>query len=264
MGSRSRHVVDRTLGNVRFLSQSILRRKREVTPESLVMDPPEEDLVAAIQPYTMTSSAAILAVLDSVRYVTRHHIPGAIVECGVWRGGSMMAAAHGLMESQDLRDLFLFDTFAGMPEPTGADLDPSGTRASELLARDRTRTTHIWALAELDEVRRNLFTTGYPTDRIHFVPGRIERTLTVTTPSPIALLRVDVDWYEGTRSALENLIPVVSPGGVLIFDDYGYWSGARKAIDEYIESSGLPLLLTRIDENVRLAVMPAERPTQQE
>src|SRR3546814_50253 len=73
----------------------------------------------AVSDFTMTSPERIAAVCDAVRYVTHAKIAGAYVECGVWRGGSSMAAARGLMEAGDrTRDLYLFDTFEGMSEPS--------------------------------------------------------------------------------------------------------------------------------------------------
>jgi O-methyltransferase len=64
---------------------------------------------------------------------------------------------------------------------------------------------------------------------------------------------LDTDWYESTRHELEHLYPCLSPGGVLIIDDYGYWSGARKAVDEYFHDS---LFLSRIDDTGRMAIKP--------
>jgi len=85
--------------------------------------------------FTMTGSERISALCHAVRYVTKSQIPGDVVECGVWRGGSMMAAALSLLADQDTsRTLHLFDTFEGMPPPTAADREAgSGQLASTLL-----------------------------------------------------------------------------------------------------------------------------------
>jgi O-methyltransferase len=94
----------------------------------------EVDLIREVRPWTMTSMERIYALIQAVRYVSANAIAGAIVECGVWKGGSMLAVAKTLLRSQDTkRDLYLFDTFEGMSKPTGKDVDYSGKRASDVL-----------------------------------------------------------------------------------------------------------------------------------
>ena len=74
--------------------------------------------IEAVRPFTMTSPERINALCEAVRYVVRNGIPGAFVECGVWRGGSAMAAVRTLLECGDAeRSVFLFDTFEGMTPP---------------------------------------------------------------------------------------------------------------------------------------------------
>ena len=65
------------------------------------------------------------------------------------------------------------------------------------------------------------------------------------------MLRLDTDWYESTRHELEHLMPLLQAGGVLIIDDYGHWQGARRAVDEYLDRTGMPLLLSRTDYSGR-------------
>jgi O-methyltransferase len=211
----------------------------------------------AVRDYTMTSLERVAALCDAVRYVTRHAIPGDLVECGVWRGGSMLAAARTLLEHGDReRILWLYDTFAGMPEPTALDVrDTDGTPAAALLA-SHDRTTDLWAVSPLDEVKRVMALSEYPGERIRYVQGKVEDTIPAGAPQQIAILRLDTDWYESTHHELVHLLPRVSPGGVLIIDDYGFWQGARRAVDEYLDSSGMRLLLNRIDDTGRIAVVP--------
>lgn len=211
-------------------------------------------IIDRVRPFTMTSPERIMAVRDAVAHVCRHGVPGAIVECGVWRGGSMMAAALTLLERGERRPLHLFDTFAGMPPPGAADRDISGTSAAQLLAAEDHATGSTWAYSPLDDVRANVLGTGYPAEFVTFVPGRVEETIPAQAPERIAVLRLDTDWYESTRHELEHLYPRLSVGGVLIVDDYGHWAGARRAVDEYLDATGARLLLTRIDYTGRLAV----------
>ena len=217
------------------------------------------ELIATIESVeyaTMTSRERIAAVCEAAAYVTRNRVEGAWVECGVWRGGSTMAAALTLKRLGDTaRELYLCDTFAGMTEPTDADggleHDAAATRSYWEQTR-REDGTSGWTLATLPDVQANMSATGYPAERVHFVEGPVEQTLPGQAPEQIAILRLDTDWYESTRHELEVLEPRLVPGGVLIIDDYGAWSGARRAVDEYFEDK--PILLARIDYTGRIAI----------
>jgi hypothetical protein len=219
------------------------------------IDNDTRDIIDFVRPFTATSPERVAALCSAVRYVVRFSIDGAIVECGVWRGGSMMAVAKALQETNDTsRELYLFDTFEGMTAPTAADRDNNGIPASELLARASTSKA-ILASASLKEVQRNLLRTEYPSERTHFVKGPVEETLPRFAPSKIAILRLDTDWYESTRHELVTLVPRVTQNGVLIVDDYGTWQGARLAVDEYFNTVERPIMLHRIDETGRLAIV---------
>ncbi|MGH8863146.1 MAG: TylF/MycF/NovP-related O-methyltransferase, partial [Burkholderiales bacterium] len=113
--------------------------------------------IDAVRPYTMTSDQRVAALCDAVRYVVANRIAGDIVECGVWKGGSMMAVARTLLEMGDrTRDLHLFDTFEGMTEPTGEDVTLTGETAADLMAAstDREDAESVWCRAPLDVVRQ--------------------------------------------------------------------------------------------------------------
>lgn len=206
----------------------------------------------------MTSPERIMALCDAVRYIARRRIEGAIVECGVWRGGSMMAAALTLISERDTtRELYLYDTFAGMTTPDERDVTFRGERAStkmDRIGRDDAGRAK-WCAARLKEVEENLERTGYSRERCHFIEGPVDQTLPDITPGPISLLRLDTDFYESTRHELEHLFPLIVEGGVLIVDDYGHWVGARRAVDEYLDRNGIVLLLSRIDYTGRIAVV---------
>lgn len=233
----------------RFLRSS--PRLRRLPPD---FDARVVNVCQAVAPFTMTSPERIAALVESIRYVSRHAIPGAIVECGVWRGGSMMAVAQTLLELEEWRELYLFDTFDGMPPPGTDDRDLTGTSAADLMNAEDKQTGAVWARSPLADVRRNLLGTGYPESWVHFVEGRVEETLPDRAPEQIAILRLDTDWYESTRHELVHLFPRLSTGGVLIIDDYGHWQGARRAVDEYLAETGVRLLLNRIDVTGRMAL----------
>jgi hypothetical protein len=153
------------------------------------------------------------------------------------------------------RDLYLFDTFSGMTAPTDEDVRRSGERAADLLANESAHAD-IWAIASLDDVREAVLGVGYPPERIHFVEGSVEETLPNHAPDEIALLRLDTDWYASTKHELVHLYPRLTSGGVLILDDYGFWQGARRAVDEYVAENNVELLLNRIDNTGRIALKP--------
>ena len=169
-----------------------------------------------------------------------------------------MAAALTLLQAgADDREIYLFDTFEGMSQPTERDRTPDGLSAQQQLDGDPARAGVVWAVARLDEVRANMVSTGYPPERIHYVKGPVEQTLPSSAPEgPIALLRLDTDWYESTKQELTHLFPRLSSGGILIIDDYGHWEGARQAVDEYFAARGQPFFLHRIDYTGRLLVKP--------
>jgi hypothetical protein len=208
-----------------------------------------------VRPYTMTSRERVAALCHAVAYLEQRQVPGAIVECGVWRGGSMMAAALASLHlGATCRQLYLYDTFAGMPPPTDTDRDWSGRSAQELLRESSAEAEHIRAHCGLQEVRVAMKQTRYPGEKIIFVRGRVEETLPREAPETIALLRLDTDWYESTYHELATLYPRLAEGGVLIVDDYGHWQGARQAVDEFFARRGERVTLHSIDYTARLIV----------
>jgi O-methyltransferase len=205
-------------------------------PAALPADFDEEakEIIRAVRPYTMTSPDKLFSLINAVRHVVSTGVQGDLVECGVWRGGSMHAVARTL-ESMGVtdRELYLFDTFSGMTEPTEKDVSLGGTPAASLLARAE-KTANVWAIASLEDVREGLAQLSYPSERFHLVPGPVEETIPGSAPDKIAVLRLDTDWYESTRHELEHLYDRLVPGGILIIDDYGSWQGAKQATDEFL------------------------------
>lgn len=220
------------------------------------LDREATEIIRAVRPYTMTSIERIFALIEATRYIVRADVPGSIVECGVWRGGSMMAVAHTLKQlGKEDRDLYLFDTYEGMTRPSEIDIDYKGEVAVKtFMQKKRSEESSSWCYASIEEVKRNLYSTGYNHERMRFVKGRVEETIPGSAPERIALLRLDTDWYESTRHELHYLFPRISRGGVLIIDDYGYWQGCRKAVDEYLSQNNVNILLNRIDDTGRIAV----------
>ena len=216
----------------------------------------EKRIVSLVHPaYTMTSPERVVSLIRAVQHVIRWKIPGDIVECGVWRGGSMLAVAETLADSGDIgRTLWMYDTFKGMPPPQEVDRDSTGTPAADVL-KNSPKSAHVWAIASLDDVKATMQKTSYR-GSIRLIGGLVEKSIPQHCPDKIALLRLDTDWYESTYHELVHLYPRLYSGGILIIDDYGDWAGARKAVDQYIEENRLQIFLSRIDHTGRIAVKP--------
>lgn len=240
------------------------RRKKQTPPIAALRqqfpDARLEDLetIEAVRAFTMTSPERILALCQAVRYLAQNQIRGDIVECGVWRGGSIMAVLRTLQLLEDTeRNIWLFDTFSGMSSPTARDVDHAGKTANELLrAEDPGDAGSVWCRSSLAEVRRNVASCGYPAGQLRYVVGPVEQTLHQEIPERIALLRLDTDWYESTQVELRQLFPRLTAGGVLLIDDYGHWQGCRRAVDEYFREQGICMMLHRIDYTGRIGIQP--------
>lgn len=218
--------------------------------------PEDVETLRAVRPFTMTTPERVFSLIRAVEYIVEAGITGSFVECGVWRGGSMMTIALTLKRLGVCdADLYLFDTFDGMTPPTehdvGHDNHLAKVQYDSMTARDEK-----WCYASLDDVRTNLASTGYPADRLHFIRGPVEQTIPAQSPDSIALLRLDTDWYASTKHELEHLYPLLQSSGVLIIDDYGHWKGSRQATDEYRAAHGIRSMLHRVDQTCRVTIKP--------
>lgn len=177
-------------------------------------------LYRLVENYTYGQRVDVGYMEAAVAYITAERIPGAIVECGVWRGGMLKAALLALESLGESRAVWGYDTFTGMTE-TGPN-DIGGVPVGHLAVPEA-------------EVR------AYLGERVHLVVGDVRQTVAVEAPEQIAILRLDVDWYDNTRACLEALYPRLVPGGVLLIDDYNHWQGCIKAVDEYLGPLALKL-----------------------
>lgn len=211
-----------------------------------------------VKPFTMTSTARLFALCEAVKYVVSNQIPGDIVECGVWKGGSMMAVADTLLSCNDkTRNLYLFDTFDGMTDPSEKDISITNGISAKTLLENTTKNEKrsIWCYAPLEAVKESVYSMGYPVEKTHFIKGRVEDTIPDHAPSTISILRLDTDWYESTRHEMVHLFPRISKGGVIIIDDYGWWEGSRQAVDEYIKDNKIKIFFHRIDLPGRIGIV---------
>ncbi len=202
--------------------------------------------------YTLTSMERCYSLYKAIQYIAKGNIPGDIVECGVWRGGSAMLAALTLIKNdQTYRKIYLYDTYEGMSKPTDKDIDIHGVPYRLLWEKEKELLT-----VSLNEVKKNMLSTGYPEENIIFIKGMVEDTIPLTIPNQVALLRLDTDLYESTYHELIHLYPKVIPQGVLIIDDYGHFQGAQEATDKYFSEKSRKILLHRIDYSCRIGIKP--------
>ena len=230
-----------------------------ITPSQYKSDMEKEflEIWEKAKPYTMISVERGYNIFKSTEYVVKNNITGDFVECGVWKGGACMIMAESLLKfGKRDRKIVLYDTFSGMTEPTENDcISWTGKNMKERWKKSKDKEgNYLWA-ASLDEVKKNMLSTGYPENKIEFNKGDVCKTLDTKIPLSVALLRLDTDWYESTKKELEILYPLLNKNGVLIIDDYGHFTGAKKAVDEYFrDKNRSKIYLSRIDYTGRVGI----------
>lgn len=193
---------------------------------------------------TMVSPARLTDTILAVKHVNKIKVPGSFVECGTWRGGNSIAASLVSADQLTKREFYIYDTFTGMSEPDDKVDKTTFLKESSttLFNKNQKQDFNSWCYASLDEVKQNFHMAGLTLENINFIQGKVEETLIQESnlPEKISLLRLDTDWYESTMIELEILYPKLESGGILLIDDYGYWDGARKAVDEYFSRADTP------------------------
>ena len=181
----------------------------------------------------MVSGPRLRNVYELAQTAAREHVDGAFVECGVWRGGcaALMAYAAG---ERSRRRIWLFDSFEGLPEPTEKDGDRAIVYAS-YRATGALRSIDLNTAAPEDALEA-MARLGIDHSRVVIRKGWFQETVPAAAAEigPIAVLRLDGDWYESTKVCLEHLYDLVVPGGFVILDDYDAWEGCRRATDEFL------------------------------
>ena len=186
--------------------------------------------------YTMVNNIPHHGEMRSfVDYINKNNVEGAVVECGVWRGGIMMMCIDSQKKYNQDREFYLYDTFDGMTEPkSDKDLDGDKRKYNQLKAKNSK-----WHKVDIEQVKTNVALCNYDKSKIHFVKGDVLETLDKIVPEKIAILRLDTDWYESTKKELEVLYSKVSNNGFVIIDDYRQTGknktprGSRVACDEF-------------------------------
>jgi O-methyltransferase len=215
------------------------------------MHPHRTASILRVLPNTMLSAKRLFNAYDVTATVERERLPGSIAECGVWSGGGVgLMALASLRAGASHRRFHLFDSFEGLPAPSIEDEDilqrfRMSNPGVELNDRRNGSLEPIGACvgADADAVRKFLTRQlGIPSSQLVFHVGWFQDTIPAVRDSlgPLAVLRVDGDWYDSTRVCLDNLYDAVVETGFVIIDDYGTFSGCRRAVDELLERKGIP------------------------
>ena len=219
----------------------------------------EKDLFNKICPeYTMTSPDRIFALMASINFIIQHNVAGDFVESGVWRGGNLILFQKFIEKYNLDKKIYAYDTFEGMSEPGKIDETFKGESSIDLLNKlfkkktDRKENILI-ADCSIEQVQEN-FKKFSNINNLICIKGEVEKTLNFkeNLPNKISILRLDTDWYSSTKKELEVLFPLLEKNGILILDDYGFWKGHRKAVDEYFSDKKVTIF--KIDFNGRMVI----------
>ena len=219
-----------------YLNLTIINNDQKI----IELSEKDRKLIDIVSNYSMTPRIRIYNLLQALKHVKQNSIEGDFVECGVWKGGNIIMFRK-FQENEffnDKRNIFAYDTFSGMSEPSKEDFNLiKKISAKNLLEKDKEKKTNTWGVCGLDEVKSNILKNVTSIENIKFIKGKVEETLMneENLPKKISILRLDTDWYESTKKELEILYSKVTPGGIIIIDDYGHWNGSRQAVDEYFK-----------------------------
>lgn len=201
------------------------------------------DIYSSIKDYTMCRPERFDTFCKIL--LDTKNLPGCVVECGVWKGGMLCGGARFALNNDIKRTYYAFDSFEGFPDPTEKDI--------VAYTNEKALDLENWGIKKcpaksetLSDVYDCIKLLNIPSDTIVPLKGWFNDTVP-SFNEPIAILRLDGDWYESTKVCLEHLFPKVVPGGVIILDDYGYWKGCKEATDEYLEKNNIKVVINKTD-----------------
>lgn len=239
----------------------VFRRKAGLPYHGYDLEKEAREAIAKVKASTMVSLEKLIPLYQQAVFCERAGIDGAFVECGVWKGGcvGLMALAN-LRHGTAPRQLHLFDSFEGIPEPDAkvdgqAAVDfalQAGGKADGQLVPLRDQYGGVGTLESCRDLIEVQLT--FPSEKVTYHKGWFQDTLPNNTVGPIAVLRLDGDWYESTKVCLDHLYDKVVPGGFVIVDDYGAYEGCKKAVDEFLQTR--PVYLHHLDRWGRYWIKP--------
>jgi hypothetical protein len=220
-----------------------------------------KDAIRIVQGNTMMAPLNLLTLFEQAVYCEKMNIEGAYVECGVWKGGAVgIMAKANLQFGKARRPLHLFDAFDDICAPE-AEVD--GVQAINDMKKYTSLQDKREMKGQLEAVKgaydflgghgtidacKNLLEKDleYPAEMIHYHKGWFQDTLPQESKEidKIAILRLDGDWYASIKICLDYLYDKVIPGGLIVIDDYGYYEGCTKAVDEFLDSRGIKTFLS--------------------
>jgi O-methyltransferase len=220
--------IGKIIGMRRSMADSLAMLIREPSKQSVHF----ARLMLKIKPhYSMVTNKNLITLYKLVQQANAAQVPGAIVECGVWNGGS--AAIMGLANKEDKqnymeRAIWLFDSFEGVPRP--GQNDGKTEREGYFVG---------WNKGHIAMVKRIFAYLGLSMEHVHIVPGWFDRTLPNADPGQIAILHIDSDWYDSVKIVLDTFYDRVMPGGFIILNDYGAWPGCNRAVVDFFKEHDL-------------------------
>jgi O-methyltransferase len=192
------------------------------------------------QPFTMIPEGTYVDNLLLARSI--REVSGCVVECGVWRGGMIAGIAEVLGPS---RRYYLVDSFEGLPPAQQID----GPAALKWQA-NKTHPMYLNNCTASEAEAENAMKLSQ-CSRFTIVKGWFHDILpNLDLPEGIALLRLDADWYHSTRDCLQNLVPRLNPGGIIIVDDYYTWDGCTTAVHEFLANCSAGFRMKQFGNNV--------------
>ena len=202
---------------------------------------------------TSPSSRIAKSIAHFELYKKIVNLPGEIIECGVFKGMSLIrfATFREILESQFSRKIIGFDAFGKFPNDVSLDTDKKFIVNFETEAGDGIPRDDLENVLKYKDFQNIILMKG-------FIPDVFSDYFENKPATQIALLHIDVDVYEATKACLEHLYEKVVKGGIIVFDDYGQINGATKAINEFIKENGLVNNLQKLPYNYIPAYMVKE------
>ncbi|MDJ0661023.1 MAG: TylF/MycF/NovP-related O-methyltransferase [Crocosphaera sp.] len=217
-----------------------IERDENPTPSPMIQENKHlEYIKAKIQPFTLVGPERMESLYNLSQRIDLENIPGDVVECGVFNGGTAAILAHFATNSYKYeRKAWFFDSFQGMPETTEEDEEEAKEYVGEVVG-DLSKVLTVLNLVNADMTK------------VEILKGWFDDTFPTVNIPKIALLNIDADWYIPVKLCLETFYDAVVPGGFISFDDYGHWPGCKKAVDEFFQERQLSYKLHEVDYTAR-------------
>ena len=227
----------------RNLLKAFIKNVNPIYPATFIDSIRMIRLILKVRRYTAVFIPRLVSLYKLSKEIDRLKIPGDVVECGVYNGGSSALMASVCIHPENGRDMWLFDSFEGLPKPTKKD-------------GEKAQSCGWWCHGDLERVERIFKKLYIPESRVHIIKGWFHETFPSAQLSDVALLHIDADWYESVKLCFENFYQCVRPGGFIVIDDYGHWEGCRQATDEFLESRAINAELIEVDYTGRYFQKP--------